>query len=185
MRKKSKSSTAAFNEAIDPAEQSGMNDPEAIRRNRRIFSPEYKLGILQEIDACKGYGEIEAVLKREGLYSSNINLWRRQRDQSYLKTLMETKRGRKTKSSLQSTDIRQIRRDNTRLSRKLKQADQVVNAQRRLLVKLRSLLKPKQRQQFAHDVLSLTRKMPTKTACAALGTPPSSFYKFLKKLNNN
>jgi len=56
-------------------------DPEVPERaKRRQFSAEYKLRILREADACKGSGEIGALLRREGLYSSHLVLWRRQRE---------------------------------------------------------------------------------------------------------
>src|SRR5438093_11875054 len=57
-------------------------DPEVVARpKRRRFTAEYKLQILKEADACKGSGEIGALLRREGLYSSHLCVWRRQCDQ--------------------------------------------------------------------------------------------------------
>jgi hypothetical protein len=62
--------------SLGPGE--GVPDPEVVARpKRRQFKAEYKLRILREADACKGPGEIGALLRREGLYSSHLVLWRR------------------------------------------------------------------------------------------------------------
>ena len=60
----------------------GALDPEVTERaKRRRFTAEYKLGILRQADACKGDGDLGALLRREGLYSSHLTTWRRQRDE--------------------------------------------------------------------------------------------------------
>ncbi len=67
-------------------------DPELTERpKRRSFTAEYKLKVLKQVDACKEQGEIGALLRREGLYSSHLSSWRRQREQGEL----GRKRGRK------------------------------------------------------------------------------------------
>ncbi len=56
-------------------------DPELVQRaQRRQFTSEYKLGIVREADACSKEGDIGALLRREGLYSSHLATWRKQRD---------------------------------------------------------------------------------------------------------
>src|SRR5271165_4269827 len=76
-------------------------DPEVPERaTRRRFSAEYKLRILTEVDACSEPGEIGALLRREGLYSSHLVDWRRSRDAGALEGLGR-KRGRKPKAPLQ------------------------------------------------------------------------------------
>lgn len=72
-------------------------DPELKRPKRRSFSAEYKLKVLKEADACKKPGELGALLRREGLYSSHISTWRRQRDEGAL----GRKRGRKPADPLE------------------------------------------------------------------------------------
>src|SRR5215218_5926389 len=63
-------------------------DPELVERpRRRRFSAEYKLAIVREADACTQPGEIGALLRREGLYSSHLVEWRRARDAGALKAL--------------------------------------------------------------------------------------------------
>jgi transposase len=70
------------------APAAGVPDPELVERpRRRRFSPAYKLRILQEADSCTRPGELGALLRREGLYSSNLSAWRRQRDEGALSAL--------------------------------------------------------------------------------------------------
>ena len=61
--------------------QTQYPDPEVVpQAKRRRFSAEYKLRVLAEADSCTRPGEIGALLRREGLYSSHLTTWRRQRD---------------------------------------------------------------------------------------------------------
>src|SRR3954464_14283950 len=70
-------------------------DPELVERaTRRRFSAEYKLGILRQAEACTRPGEIGALLRREGLYTSHLTAWRKQRDAGALEAL-DRKRGAK------------------------------------------------------------------------------------------
>jgi transposase len=72
-----------------------LPDPELVERaQRRRYSAEYKLRIVQEADACTGPGEIGALLRREGLYTSHLTYWRKQRKDGALKELGRP-RGRK------------------------------------------------------------------------------------------
>lgn len=74
-------------------------DPEVPgKASRRRYPAKYKLKILREADACTKAGEVGALLRREGLYSSLLSQWRRQRDQGALSGLKAKKRGRKTKA---------------------------------------------------------------------------------------
>jgi transposase len=66
----------------------GVPDPELVERpRRRRFSAEYKLRILQAAEACTRAGEIGALLRREGLYTSHLSAWRKQRDEGALRAL--------------------------------------------------------------------------------------------------
>jgi transposase-like protein len=77
-------------------------DPEVVpKAKRRKFSAEYKLRILDESDNCTEPGQIGALLRREGLYSSHLSTWRRQREQGLLEALSSKKRGRKGKDELE------------------------------------------------------------------------------------
>ena len=73
-------------------------DPEVVEKKaRRRFTAQYKLRILEEADACTASGQIGGLLRREGLYFSNLTTWRRQRDEGQLRALSPKKRGRKQK----------------------------------------------------------------------------------------
>src|SRR3989337_1577905 len=63
------------------------------KATRRKYSAEYKLAVLREADGCTKPGEIGALLRREGLHSSNLVTWRRQRGKGELSALSPRKRG--------------------------------------------------------------------------------------------
>jgi transposase len=66
----------------------GVSDPELVEGPmRRRFSAEYKLAILREADGCSQPGGVAALLRREGLYSSHLAQWRKQRDAGALRAL--------------------------------------------------------------------------------------------------
>ena len=91
------------------------------RARRRTFTAQYKLEVLQALDACRAPGEVGAVLRREGLYSSHATAWRQQRKEGALAALSEVRRGPKGKSNEQ--------RENERLTKQVaklrKQLDRV------------------------------------------------------------
>jgi len=68
-------------------------NPEVVARAQRKFTAEYKQGILAQIDAANGSGGIGALLRREGLYSSHLTKWRREREDGILEDLTPRKRG--------------------------------------------------------------------------------------------
>jgi transposase len=69
-------------------------DPELVERPRRRFSADYKLRVLREAGACSRPGEVGALLRRAGLYTSHLSAWRKQRDRGALEALGRP-RGRK------------------------------------------------------------------------------------------
>ena len=109
-------------------------DPEVPEKaRRRRFSGAYKLEILQAVDACAQPGEIGALLRREGLYSSHLSKWRQQRDAGALEGLRPRKRGRKARPvDPQAKRITQLDRENERLLRKLEQAEMIIDVQKKL-----------------------------------------------------
>lgn len=113
---------------------SSIPDPEVEERKpRRRFSAGYKLRILKEYEACTKPGEIGALLRREGLYSSNINTWRRQRDQGVLQGLSAKKRGRKAKEvNPLAKDVARLERENKKLAKKLQQAETIIEVQKKI-----------------------------------------------------
>jgi transposase len=107
-------------------------DPEVVpKAKRRKFSAEYKLRILDEVDSCTEPGQIGALLRREGLYSSHLTTWRRQRERGVLEALGPQKRGRKGKDELER-EVSRLRRENERLQARLEQAETIIEMQKKL-----------------------------------------------------
>jgi transposase-like protein len=109
-------------------------DPEVVEKaKRRAFSAEYKLGILREADSCTASGEIGALLRREGLYSSNLTDWRRQRERGELEALSPKQRGRKQKpADPMNARLAQVEKENARLMRRLEQAETIIEVQKKV-----------------------------------------------------
>jgi transposase len=106
-------------------------DPEVpAKARRRQFSAEYRLRILREAEGCKTPGEIGALLRREGLYSSNLVTWRRQREARALLGMKAQKRGPKGRS--EDPRLKQQEREIARLRRRLKQAETVIEVQKKV-----------------------------------------------------
>lgn len=107
-------------------------DPEVVpKAKRRKFSAGYKQRILEEADNCTEPGQIGALLRREGLYSSHLSTWRRQRDQGLVQALGPKKRGRKRKDELER-EVDRLRRENERLQARLEQAETIIEVQKKL-----------------------------------------------------
>jgi transposase-like protein len=107
-------------------------DPEvAAKAKRRQFTAEYKLRIVREAAAAKSPGEIGALLRREGLYSSHLADWRRQRERGELAGL-SAKRGRKPGPvNPLAKRVAELERDKRRLQRKLEQAELLLDIQKK------------------------------------------------------
>jgi transposase-like protein len=116
-------------------------DPEVTERaTRRRFTAEYKLRILREADACKGTGERGMLLRREGLYSSHLSAWRRQRDAIARGSLAPKKRGRPAKAV--DPRVKQLGRENAWLRRRLERAEAIIEIQKKASELLGIPLKP-------------------------------------------
>jgi transposase-like protein len=117
-------------ERMSSAPPREVPDPEVVARpKRRRFTAEYKLRILREADRWKGAGEIGALLRREGLYSSHLVLWRRQREEAAQTQLKSRKRGPKPKA--QDPRMKQLERENARLQRQLKRVALLLDIQKK------------------------------------------------------
>ena len=113
-----------------PAGPLGVPDPEvAARPKRRQFTAEYKLRVLRQVDACKAAGEIGSLLRREGLYSSHLVLWRRQREEAAQAQLKTRRRGPKPK--IQDPRVKQLERENAQLQRQLKRVALLLDIQKK------------------------------------------------------
>jgi transposase len=101
------------------------------RPKRRTFIADYKLRILKEADAC-ARGERGALLRREGLYSSHLTEWRREREQGALAALGK-KRGRKAKPvDPMGEEVTRLRKENGRLQKRLDQAEIIIDVQKKV-----------------------------------------------------
>jgi transposase-like protein len=100
---------------------------------RRRFTAEYKLRILKQADACTELGKLGELLRREGLYASNLTTWRRQREEGVLSALKPKKRGRK--EAVRNPLIEEnekLRRDNERLTERLRRAEIIIDVQKKV-----------------------------------------------------
>jgi transposase-like protein len=105
-------------------------DPEVSEQaKRRRFTAEYKLRVVREADACKGDGDVGELLRREGLYSSLLSAWRRQRDEIARAGLASTKRGRKAKAG--DPRVKELERENARLKRRLARVETMLEIQKK------------------------------------------------------
>jgi len=120
----------------------GAPNPELVERPlRRRFIAEYKLGILREADGLTGPGEIGALLRREGLYSSHLSVWRRQRDEGAFEALSQP-RGRKPADPL-LVENAELRRCLTRTEAELEKARRVIEVQGNVSALLGELIQPR------------------------------------------
>jgi len=108
-------------------------DPEVTATPRRQFSAKEKLRILEEADACTEPGELGELVRREGIYSSYLSRWRRARDRGQLAGLNGKKRGpKKTADQELAEENASLRRENKRLRTRLKQAETIIDVQKKL-----------------------------------------------------
>ncbi len=109
-------------------------DPEVPeKRPRRKFTAKYKLRILAEADVFTQPGQMGALLRREGLYSSNLTTWRQQREKGILQAMTPKKRGRKQKvKNPLAKKVAQLEKENRRFQQKLKKADLIIEAQKKM-----------------------------------------------------
>ncbi len=109
-------------------------DPEvAAKPTRRRFTAEYKLQILREADSQREPGAIGALLRREGLYSTHLSAWRRERERGALETLRGRRRGRKPDlAHALHQQIAALEAEKQRLQERLRQAEAIIAAQKKL-----------------------------------------------------
>ena len=108
-------------------------DPEVdARPQRRRFTADEKLRVLKEADACKEAGDVGALLRREGLYSSHLSHWRKARDEGALSTLSR-QRGPKVRRDPLRKEVERLQRENERLQQRLDQAEVIIEVQKKLL----------------------------------------------------
>jgi transposase len=117
----------------------GVPDPELVERaKRRRFTAKYKLEILEQADACTRPGEIGELLRREGLYTSHLTYWRKQRRDGALAELGKS-RGRKP-ADRRDAEIAELRRRAERAEAELAKAKKVIEIQGNVSALLEQML---------------------------------------------
>lgn len=129
---------------IETGEGQGIRavaDPEVPEKAvRRRFTAEYKRRILKEVDVCKEPGQFGRLLRREGLYSSNVTTWRRQAERGTLDALSPRKRGPKVQRPDPSVRrIAELEKENQKLKAKLHQAELIIETQKKMAELLQTL----------------------------------------------
>ena len=109
-------------------------NPEVIPvASRRQFTAQYKLRVLEEAERCTAPGELGALLRREGLYSSYLSRWRQAQEQGKLAALTSKKRGPKPSTdSIFEEENAKLRRENKQLQVRLVQAETIIEVQKKL-----------------------------------------------------
>ena len=116
----------------EDASQAERPDSE-VKTPRRRFSAKEKLRILEEADACTEPGEIGALVRREGIYTSYLSRWRRARDRGQLDGLRGKKRGpKRTVDQELAEENEALKRENERLRVRLEQAETIIEVQKKL-----------------------------------------------------
>lgn len=107
-------------------------DPEVVpKATRRQWSAAEKLRIVQQADTCTQPGQIGALLRREGMYSSQLTTWRRLRAQGQLQALSPQQRGPKPTTSADD-ELATLRRENVRLQTQLARAETIIEVQKKV-----------------------------------------------------
>jgi transposase len=110
--------------------EEGLKTEVVAKPKRRQHTAEYKLRILRELDKCAGKGEVGAVLRREGLYSSLVGKWREQREKGSLNGLSGQRRG--PKADPNAAELARLRRENKRLKEQLERAEIIIDVQKKV-----------------------------------------------------
>jgi transposase len=121
---------AAMIDEVSKQDDDDREVPEKVERRR--FTAEYKQEILRRADACTKHGELGALLRAEGLYSSHLATWRRLRDAGELDGLAPKKRGRKPKDiNPLASRVTELERQNRRLQARVEKAEALVALQKK------------------------------------------------------
>lgn len=134
-RKHQISTSAAQQDSLNvSAVEAQRPDPEVVpSAKRRAFSKAEKLRILAAADACVAPGDIGALLRREGIYSSHLATWRKQRQLADEAGALERKRGPKVDpAATEARRVRELEKEVERLRAKLAKADLIIDVQKKL-----------------------------------------------------
>lgn len=107
-------------------------NPNLEKRTRRIFPAEYKLEIINRANACK-HGELGDLLRKEGLYSAQLQQWRELYEKEGLEGLVKSQPGPKQRKTPEQKQVEQLRRENARLKKELIAAQGCIELQKKVL----------------------------------------------------
>jgi transposase len=126
--------SAAAAKPVAGSRSASPPDSEVLAKpKRRTFTAEYKLRILTEAEAAAATpGGVGALLRREGLYSSLLAYWRRERANGILEALTPQKRGPKSKRNPLEEENQKLRRQNARLTEDLRKAQIIIDVQKKV-----------------------------------------------------
>ena len=102
------------------------------RTRRRRFTAAYKLRIVNEAEQCSGFGELGALLRREGLYYSLVKKWRQQRQAGAMQGLSDSKRGRPAQHEPLREENEKLRKELARTQKRLQQAELIIDVQKKV-----------------------------------------------------
>ena len=124
-------------EAVSGREAAAVPDPEvSAGPKRRRFSAAYKARVVEEAEGCTEPGETGALLRREGLYSSQLSKWRQQYRVGALQALCDDRRGRKATRHPLEDEVARLRKQNERLAHRLEQAETIIEIQKKVATML-------------------------------------------------
>ncbi|TAK09571.1 hypothetical protein EPO44_01120 [bacterium] len=129
-------------ETRDRGDESSLEVEVEAKGQRRRFTAEYKLRILREAEAWSGSGEIGALLRREGLYSSNLTAWRKQRERGELAGLSRRRGPAGKPRNPLAGKVMALERENARLKRRAERAEGLIEIQKKVSEILGIELKP-------------------------------------------
>ena len=108
-----------------------MPNTEVVEKaKRKRFTAAEKIRILREVEACRGTGEMGALLRREGIYSSYLTTWRKQRESQELEGLAPQKRG--PKPNPEAIELAKLRHEHARLQERMRQAELIMDVQKKV-----------------------------------------------------
>jgi len=136
--------TGMMENPVSPKVTGKAPDPEVTAKaKRRVFPAQYKLRILREAAALAETGGVGEMLRREGLYSSHLTTWRRERERGELDGLAPKRRGRKADPDRELvTENERLAREVARLQQRLAQAEAIIEVQKKVSALLGIPLKP-------------------------------------------
>ncbi|NJL72749.1 MAG: IS3 family transposase [Candidatus Competibacteraceae bacterium] len=160
-------------------------NPEVTQKGaRRRFTAAYKSDIVRQALACRESGEIGALLRREGLYSSHLSKWRAQYERGASQALADDTRGRKSTRNPLDEEVQRLRKQNLRLEHRLKQAEAIIEIQKKGLGNLGhppGLDRRSRRDALMATVQDKGAEVAVAPLCAALDVPRASLYRTMAR----